>query len=92
MIDRLHNIKLEHADEYGYGPNRNDIGWLIEELEISIIQNKKMREALEQIQKPTYGTEMCNSNGENNSILAPLIFQYQKIARECLTSLKESHD
>lgn len=45
---------------------------------------KKLREALEKIAAPTYGTELCNSDVENNEILARHHFINQKIAREAL--------
>lgn len=47
-------------------------------------QNRTMREALDYIAKTTYGTEFCNSDEENNSILAPWVFRYQNKAREAL--------
>lgn len=52
-------------------------------------QLETTRAALEEISKVTYGTELCNSNEENNSILAPRVFQYQRIAREALTKIGE---
>jgi hypothetical protein len=45
---------------------------------------EKLREALEQIATTTYGTELCNSDDENNEILAKHHFINQGIARDAL--------
>jgi hypothetical protein len=45
-------------------------------------------EALEKISKPTYGTELCNSEEENNSILAPWALAYQMLSREALSKIR----
>lgn len=51
-------------------------------------ENAKMRACLEYIKKNTYGTESCNSEEENNEILARHFFSHQNKARECLASLE----
>ncbi len=45
----------------------------------------ELEEALKEIAKVTYGTELCNSDEENNAILAPWVFRYQEIARKALS-------
>lgn len=51
--------------------------------------NADLRAALERIAAPTYGTELCNSDEENNAILAPLVFLYQEIARDALNGASD---
>lgn len=45
--------------------------------------------ALGKIAKPTYGTELCNSQEENNEIMARYTFGYQEIARQALLAAKQ---
>ena len=44
-------------------------------------------EALKTMSSVTYGTELCNSDEENNEILANNFFRHQKIAEEALQSI-----
>lgn len=44
--------------------------------------------ALEKISAPTYGTEICNSDEENNKILADHFFLHQRIARQAIVKIK----
>jgi hypothetical protein len=46
--------------------------------------SEKYKLALEEICKPTYGTELCNTDEENNEILARHYSIYRNIAREAL--------
>ena len=48
----------------------------------------EMKEALEEICKPTYGTELCNTDEENNEILAAYYSIYLNIARKALGGQK----
>jgi len=48
-------------------------------------ENLKLRAALENIARPTYGTELCNSDQENNEIIARHFFDHQRIARNALS-------
>lgn len=45
---------------------------------------QRLRAALEQIAAPTYGTELCNTDEENNEILGHHMFWHQSIARKAL--------
>lgn len=58
-----------------------EIDFLIKDLSQKV---ERYRTALEKIAKPTYGTELCNTEEENNAILAPWVFIYQNTAREAL--------
>jgi hypothetical protein len=43
-------------------------------------------EVIKKISKNTYGTEVCNTDEENNEILAQHFFYHQNIAREALAA------
>ncbi len=45
---------------------------------------RRLREALEKIAANTYGTEVLNTDEENDAIMAPWAFRYQIIARAAL--------
>jgi hypothetical protein len=45
-------------------------------------------EALEKIAAVTYGTELCNTEEENNKILAEHFFWHQNIARDAIKHLR----
>lgn len=50
---------------------------------------ERYRGALEVVAKPTYGTELCNSDEENNEILDHHLFINQRIARQALKEPQE---
>ncbi len=60
------------------------VGMTEVEYEKLIAENKKFKDALIIISKNTYGTECCNTEEENNEILARDMFWRQSIAREAL--------
>lgn len=60
------------------------VGMTEVEYEKLITENKKFKDALIIISKNTYGTECCNTEEENNEILARDMFWHQSIAREAL--------
>lgn len=49
----------------------------------------EMYEALQAISKNTYGTELSNSDAENNEILAEHFFIHQNIARKAKLKFEE---
>lgn len=54
--------------------------------------NSKLAKAvtvLEQIAANTYGTELCNTEEENNAITAGHFFHHQQLARNILAELKK---
>ena len=46
----------------------------------------KLESALGKIAADTYGTELCNSDAENNEILGAHLVRFQKIARDALAN------
>ena len=50
-------------------------------------EHAMMKETLSKISANTYGTETCNTEEENNAILARHFFRHQNMTRECLAKL-----
>jgi hypothetical protein len=57
-----------------------------------LIKNAELKEALEKIAAVTYGTELCNTDEENNEILASHFFYHQRIARKVLEEVRAAND
>jgi len=61
---------------------------IIATLETTLTKLDTAVEALESISANTYGTELCNTDEENNEILASHYFVHQNIGREALAKIK----
>lgn len=79
---QLERIIEVHNDSVAYGMDRlEEANDEIRDLRSEVVRYKA---ALIVIAKPTYGTELCNSDEENNEILAHHFFIHQYIAKKAL--------
>lgn len=62
----------------------NNLVPLLDKVDELEAENARLLKALQFISAPTYGTELCNTDAENNEILARHHFLSQSVARQAL--------